>query len=340
MKRLSILLAISLFISCAERENPVSTDSGFSIVCQLPPVGVFREIYVNGANSYIAADYMKVLKVDLSDPTSPTITDTLDDERIGVTNSVYFSESTCRLYVESVENPEHLAAFTILPDDSLQTDFFELSPPLTNFSVREFFHYEQDSLITDSIYVYASDPGESWKFTEQHLFPFGDAFELFSSNNYNGHKVYDFAIVDSLAFLAVDEFGLDIIDLNSGYNLQVIGSYDSEGFCRGIAVQNDYCYLADRHWGLRVLDISDPANPDLAATLQFEGADDCEKVRVLGNRAVVLDKYDGIFAVDISDPSNPQLLFNFDTITPTDVEITEDYIYVIDEDAGLVIAEW
>jgi hypothetical protein len=44
--------------------------------------------------------------------------------------------------------------------------------------------------------------------------------------------------------------------------------------------------------------------------------------------------------IDISDPANPVELFSFDTITPTDILLTDNYLYVIDEDAGLIIATW
>ncbi|MBL7191634.1 hypothetical protein ISS30_08040 [bacterium] len=349
MKQLLLIpLALSmLFFSCGERENPAVPQAGYEIVAQLAPVGIYRGIFVNGANSFIAADYMKILKVDLSDPASPFITGYIDDDRIGTCGSVYYSNETGRIVIESVFAPEHLAGFSIIQDslmnDSLKKDFFALSPPLQKFTFKEFTHWENDTtLVTDLIYIYAADLGETWKFTEQHLqyFSFLNSYEYIGSKDYSAHKVYDFALKDSLAFLAVNEYGLDIVDLNSGDYLTAIGSYDTEGFCRGVAVQGDYCYLADRHWGLQILDISNPAQPDSVANLKFTGADDCVKVKVLGDRAVVLDSYDGVFAVDISNPADPKLLFNFDTITPVDVVIDDEYIYVVDEDAGLIIARW
>jgi len=91
---------------------------------------------------------------------------------------------------------------------------------------------------------------------------------------------------------------------------------------------------------LQIIDVSDPTNPTRLSNLQFSGAEDCDKVKVVGNKAAVMDLYNGIFAVDISDPSNPVEMFNFTTITPTDIEVSEDYIFVVDADAGLIIASW
>jgi LVIVD repeat-containing protein len=43
--------------------------------------------------------------------------------------------------------------------------------------------------------------------------------------------------------------------------VQRVGSYDTSGSARGVAVSGNYAYVADYTAGLQVIDVSNPANP-------------------------------------------------------------------------------
>lgn len=344
-----LFTTVSILTSCGERKNPVGTESPplYEIVGAIPPIGVFRHLFIDNINQtgYLSADYMGVLTLNLSNSQSPSIMDTLKNNELtpGAIVSSCFSYESGIIYLESLGEGKGLHAFGL---DSINTAVAGLlvagSPPLKKFDVREFFSDPSGLMDSDSIHLYFADASETEKFYRlRYMYSeYLGYFLQMGGDNYYEHTVYDFVIQDSLAYLAIDEFGMTIVDLSNYYVLPVVGGFDSEGFCQGIDVQGNYCYMADRHWGLQVLDISDPTNPVRVANLKFDKADDCFKVKVLDDRAVVLDRYDGVFAVDISDPANPVEIFNFDTITPTAVVLTEDLIYVIDEDMGLVIAAW
>ncbi len=340
-----LITAPLLIISCGERKNPAGKPpTPYKIVAEIPPVGVFKGLFLNGANSFIAADYAGLFKIDLSDPASPGYPFPCASGSVyRWVNSVQYFPATSHLYLigSNGTNPG-ITLYDLLSDTTAQIKFITSSGP-SQLYVQEVIHYVSDSLVVDSLLLHLIDNvGDEHGFYTQVYEPVGTAgFLRKTTLNYdfpNG-LIYDFAVSDSgnTAYLAVDEYGMDIVDIPTETRL---GRFDTEGFCRGIAVQGDYCYLADRYWGLQVLDVSIPAAPVRVANLRFEGARDCEKVRVCGDRALVMDLYDGVFAVDVSDPANPKELFNFDTVTPTDIAIDGDYIYVIDEDAGLVIASW
>ncbi|NQS97605.1 MAG: hypothetical protein HQ591_04050 [candidate division Zixibacteria bacterium] len=347
LKLLPILIIALNIISCGDRKSPVISDEGYTIIATLPPIGVFRHLFLSadGGTGYLSADYAGLLVVNLENPSAPEVVEILQNDFMGPVQSSYVSEASGFVYVETLDSYAYskaLRAFHIDTLNSMTTTFIQTaSPPLIKFSVREFIPEPPALSKPDSIILFIADSNEELKFLQMHLSPYTEYFYLpLYNEGYSQHTVHDFAVQDSFAYLAVDQYGMCIVDLNSYGSLNIIGSYDTEGFCRGIDVAGDYCFLADRAWGLQVLDVSDPASPQRIANLRFDGADDCEKVKALDDRLVVLDKYDGLFAVNIADPANPQLLFNFDTITPIDITLTEEYIYVVDEDAGLVIAAW
>jgi hypothetical protein len=335
-----------LLISCAERQNPAQpSPPGYEIVTTIPPLGIYHHLYIDSVDQtgYLSADYIGVLKLNLSNPANPIIMDTLKNSLTpGPLASSWFSQQSNIIYMElwPYAGQSGVRAFGM---DSINTASAFLlnggSPPVQKFQVREFFP-DSSSTYVDSIHLYLGDIGEVNSFCRVPYVRMGNIFIQRGSDNYSPLVVYDFVIRDSLAYLAVDEYGMRIVNLSPSYVFPEVGGFDTEGFCRGIDLQGDYCYLADRHWGLQILDVANPAQPVRVANLKFPGADDCEKVKVHGDYAAVLDAYDGVYMIDISDPANPVELFSFDTITPTDILLTDNYLYVIDEDAGLIIATW
>jgi len=341
----AILCALLLTAGCGERKNAVVSGQLYQITSTLPPIGVFHHLCISQGTGYLAADYMGIIVLDLQEPSSPVVVDTLNNYLLGAVLATEVHNESGYIYVEAGFGANWPQALWQFPLDEIDgylgpPKFFTGSPPMEEFTVVEFTRDSSGVILLDSLRIYIDDTSETPSFQQQFAYKIGGVFQVLDSNGYGTTviKIYDFAINNNLAYLAADEYGMLVVDLNNG--VTEVGSFDTEGFCRGISYQDGYCYLADRHWGLQVIDVSVPAHPVQVANLKFTGADDCIKVKVLGGRAVVLDQYDGVFALDISDPLHPKLLFNFDTITPIDVVLTENYIYVVDEDAGLVTARW
>ena len=338
-----IIIAI-LINGCGERKNAVLPEEGFSIVTTIPPVGVFRELKIYGDTGYLSSDYAGILVLDMADPGHPIVVDTIDYDYFGPIQSMNLSPVSGLLYVEMISSLNVNKGLKVYPfaamNDTTGNIIFETgSPPVLEFSYG--FESVRDSIgfaIVDTMIIYLIDNSESNKFQEHHVYREWWGYVDDHTNGYPDHNVYDYVIEGNYAYLAVSEYGMAIVDLAN--ECATVGAFDTEGYCKGIDYQDSYCYLADWHWGLQVMDVSDPANPQRIANLKIAGADDCEEVKVAGNKAALLDKYNGVFGIDISDPANPELMFNFDTVTPEDIVVSEDYIYVIDEDAGLVIASW
>jgi hypothetical protein len=105
-----------------------------------------------------------------------------------------------------------------------------------------------------------------------------------------------------------------------------------------IYVSGDYAYVAADDAGLRVMDVSDPANPTEVGYYDTPG---CAKgVDISGSYAYVADEYEGLRVVDVSDPANPTEVGYYDTPWDADgVDISGSYAYVADSGSGLRVVD-
>ncbi len=113
-----------------------------------------------------------------------------------------------------------------------------------------------------------------------------------------------------------------------GYNSQCLDAYD-------VVVTNGYAYVADGAYGLKILDMDNPADPDLVGTYATAGS--ARGVTVVDDYAFVSDLEKGLFIVDVSDPANPQLAASLAT-SAMKVDVQGNYAYVAAYTNGLKIA--
>jgi hypothetical protein len=102
---------------------------------------------------------------------------------------------------------------------------------------------------------------------------------------------------------------LDILDISNPVNPTIAGSYSpgTPGYnsTSSVAVKGHYAYIVQYHYGVRVLDVSNPANPVEVSQLMGIDASD---IKILGNYAYVSVRYQGMDIIDISDPTHIQLV--------------------------------
>jgi hypothetical protein len=127
--------------------------------------------------------------------------------------------------------------------------------------------------------------------------------------------------------------GLSIANLR---DLAAVGrlQFDQRVGVEAVAVAGAYAYLADWTFGLRVVDISDPAAPVEVAALQTGGFP--SSVVVAGERAYLGESTNGgaLRVIDISDPRAPTPLGAIATSKARDVEVRGELAFVADEGAG------
>jgi parallel beta-helix repeat protein len=117
-------------------------------------------------------------------------------------------------------------------------------------------------------------------------------------------------------------------------NLQIIGSNNSF-LAHSIVTKNNIAYIAASTNGLRIMNISDPYNPDVLSELDI--GNNFQGIFVSEFVAYVVDNFDNLlYAIDVNNPTNPQVL---DTIVipgpGQEVFVQGQYAYVAAREGGL-----
>ncbi len=137
-----------------------------------------------------------------------------------------------------------------------------------------------------------------------------------------------------------DPYTFRIIDISQTDEPQEVGSIESL-VIRGIQVVGNYAYLACDNPGLCIIDVSDPAQPELISyypTTTFANGD----IHVVGNYAYMASSLDGLFVFDVSDPYWPFLTDSYGSFLEQDfrgVYVADNYVYLADWGFGLRIID-
>ncbi len=135
----------------------------------------------------------------------------------------------------------------------------------------------------------------------------------------------------------VGDFGLRILDVSVPGTVALRGRCENLGAISDIDVVGNYAYLANGTNGLRVIDISDPANPSPLPVV-FKTNHIANGVDVYGNYAYIADGDKGLTVVDVSVPASPTAVASCDTDgTALRVRFADGYIYLADGTGGLKI---
>jgi hypothetical protein len=114
------------------------------------------------------------------------------------------------------------------------------------------------------------------------------------------------AVSGSHAYIASDDAGMQVIDLNDPTRPLRVGGYDTADEAWGIAVAGTHAFVADGDAGLQILDIAEPANPRWIASVATPG--NAWGVTVSGSLAYVAAGPQGLQIVDVSNPVLPRIV--------------------------------
>lgn len=117
----------------------------------------------------------------------------------------------------------------------------------------------------------------------------------------------DVQVVDTLAYVAAETSGLQIVDVSDPSQPKLAGGIDTPGTALEIEVVNSVAYVADAHGGLAIFDVSNPVKPALLASHSFPG-DSISRVQVVGAFAYLASSAHGLQIVDVSNPRQPVLV--------------------------------
>jgi len=149
---------------------------------------------------------------------------------------------------------------------------------------------------------------------------------------------YGAVVAGTTAYVAVDHYGLQIVDVSDPAAPVWLGGYDTSGNARGVAVAGTTAYVADGFQGLVIIDVTDPAAPVRLGV--FDTAGYAYDVTLSGGLAYVADDTGGLQIIDVADPAAPVRLGGYDTTgRARGVMVVGSVAYVANERSGLQIID-
>jgi hypothetical protein len=164
-------------------------------------------------------------------------------------------------------------------------------------------------------------------------------FELTLAGSEASSGAREVVVDGDYAYVAAYVSGLRVVDVSDPTSPTLVGSYNTTGLSRGVAVSGNYAYVADDGaGGVQVIDISNPSSPLRVGSYDTRGY--ASGIAVAGDYAYVADETYGLLVLDISNPPHADSAGSYDTPGGAiDVEISGDYAYVADRLSGLCVVD-
>ncbi|MHA2099394.1 MAG: LVIVD repeat-containing protein [Candidatus Kariarchaeaceae archaeon] len=159
---------------------------------------------------------------------------------------------------------------------------------------------------------------------------------------------YDVIVNENHAYVSCGTYGLKIIDVSDPTNPTMISSLTEShsGFAHRMFYYDGLLYVGDGNGGLNIVDVTDPSSPNgLNYYLGIYSWDvnvverSGMKIAYTGN-GFLRDPNAGLTILNITDSLNPLPLGSIFTGGDiTDLEIVNDYAYVLDNENGLMVLD-
>lgn len=142
--------------------------------------------------------------------------------------------------------------------------------------------------------------------------------KLFVENSTNGIFIHN-----NKAIIKHAGSGIKVIDISEPSSMEVIGFYDTPGYCEQVVAVNDIAFVAD-YYGIQIIDIAESNIPYFVSSFQTDGF--ARGMSTQSDFLYISDGNTGMDVVDISDIYNPVLSGTyFDGIgSPDNVSILND----------------
>lgn len=282
------------------------------------------DLDVDGDNVYAAVQVDGIEIIDVSIPENPTIVGNFDTQ-LTISDVQKYGN-----YVFALES------------ESQSIKCVEVSDPENPVEICDYSCNEgvSDFIVADSIMYIVS---EFNIITLDISIPESPVELGYYSLTYN-YKDIDFA--DGYIFAVLSYFPDDklrIIDASDPANLSTVVNMDLDIDDRAsLAIQDDFVYIASTdnspdNTVLTIVDISDILNPYVVSSNEYPGG--AVNIEVSGAYAYLCIDEMGLSIVNIADPENPYIVGFFDSESPHDMAIFDNFGLLADGESGLRILD-
>ncbi len=161
--------------------------------------------------------------------------------------------------------------------------------------------------------------------------------EVIGSFN-DGKRARAMRIAGKMLYLADPSSGLKLINISNCVEPLYLKTIDDTNGAWDVKISGDLLFLGCHGNGIRIFDISHPMEPRLL----FKHVDEGEIYGITGDDeyCIAADLQEGVKIFDVSDRNNIRMIAHNDKYHPHSVCYDGEYIYLGDQDDGLVILKY
>ncbi len=150
------------------------------------------------------------------------------------------------------------------------------------------------------------------------------------------NDAWDQVVDGDMLYVAAGLEGLQCYDIGDPTSPQLIGTYNTPGEARGIAVAGGVAFVADQTGGLQMIDVDHPTTPTYINSITSTST--AWAVALDGGIAYVAWNDLGVMVFDVSNPASPGVLTIYNTSgNAVDIVLDGDLAYVADSSMGVMI---
>jgi len=309
-----LILVIIVLNNCAKPNEPVVLGNVLETVHHFQTTGYARDIYLSDQYLYVAEDQAYF-----------SIYDILNDSLV-----CHYEEDieNARL-ISAVEEENLLFVYDRYgsPGGIIVFDISDNANPITVGSI-----IGQTGGIEDMKLYSTGDGKIDVLWTHENKYQYG-IYDTNEGNPWIGsfdfsfpNYLMGFEVADTLLYLCGEQLGLFTAQRDSG---DVVSTTDTPGEALDVKIVDNYAYVADRHEGFAVIDISDAENPD--RIFQEDTSGYAQAIDADGNYLAIASGGGGVYLYDISNRENPQFLDRIDDAEigyTYKVKIRDEIVYV------------
>ena len=332
MKKLKLfvllLLGVNILFSCGKPTNPEEVippdiSGGYKIVTKYVTSGYAQDVLKKDNLLYLAQGEGGLEIVDVSDPENPETVSTTSEGARGYSTKVAIKDSAVYLAAGS---------FGVTTFNASDPSAPEIPGSNSSEKPAKGLH-----IMGDYLFVAVSEQGVKITNISIPVYPDpkgdvktpGFAYGLTTSSD------------SAYMFVACGEMGIYIFDISvfdQGYPIyHQVAWCNTPGKAEAVTIleEESIAFMACGTSGLQIINYADTNNVHIVGSLDAGGY--AKDLIYKDQRIYQTAEMAGLQIIDVSDFTNPQLIGVVDTEFALGLDIDDDFVYVADEDEGLII---
>jgi hypothetical protein len=322
-----IFVSLILFYGCGTPNDPESImggDGGYKIISKYPTSAFAQDIIIKDTLAYIAQGEGGLVIINVKNPVNPSLITNFTQQIRGYSYKlamqdtiIYLASGLFGITTINVANPAN-------PKFEGNNRNVKPAKDFCIFNNFLFISVSEEGVTIASIADYPAQP----EIRGGMITPgYAQGVAISSDSNF--------------ALVAIGEMGLafyDISQLGTGYGqYPLFKNVDLPGYAENVTINPDaqIAYVACGTGGLAIVDFSD--STDIKVIGKFETTGYAKEVFYQDGKIYITAETKGLQIIDVSNPQNPVRIGSVETLYAKGVTADNDYIYVADEDEGLII---